>query len=65
MADLAASLHPEHGAAVVNLHRGGLPGIWKQLLMKMAGEVCLDGPICHPSGRSVQVSIHPLNKIGP
>ena len=42
MADLASSLHREHGVAVVNLHRGGLPGIWKQLMLKLSGEVWMD-----------------------
>ena len=42
MTDLAASLHPSHGAAIVNLHRGGLPSIWRQLRMKFSGEIWMD-----------------------
>lgn len=42
MADLASSLHANYGVAIVNLHRGGLPSLWKQLKMKLTGQVWMD-----------------------
>ena len=40
--DLAESLHPEHGVVILNLHRGDLPPLWKQVLLKLSGKSWID-----------------------
>ena len=39
---LAAALHPEHGAALLNVHRGETPPLWKQVMLKLSGMQWLD-----------------------
>lgn len=50
MMDLNSSLHPQHGIVMVNLHRGGFPGLWKQLQLKLSGQVWLD-PFVTPTAK--------------
>jgi hypothetical protein len=42
MTDLAECLHPGHGVAIVNLHRGEVPNVWQQIALKLSGRVWMD-----------------------
>lgn len=48
---LARALHPEHGIALLNAHRGELPPLWKQVALKITGQPWLD-PIVTPMAQA-------------
>lgn len=48
---LPALLNPEHGVVMVNVHRGDLPPIWKQLQLKLLGERWMD-PLVMPVAKA-------------
>ena len=57
MSDLADCLHPEHGAVLVNLHRGEVPSVFRQLALKLQGRVWKD-PFVTPVAEVYRCATH-------